>query len=195
MLKIEDLKGLGAEERRNKLVEDVQAYQASIKDFTLEQLNEEENKVLDEFKVYDAYIKEQAYELPSKVQLDGDITRKASDVRGAISSFLNNVECTWQTTLGVYQAIVFWNNVKPDDKIPYGAYDSTVRLLGTLKFKGKKELEDILAINNYFAPAHEAYMFDSDYQNYLSALHESIRQPAEALEKAMAEVSEEPKAE
>ena len=191
MLKIEDLKGLNTEERRAKLTEDIQKYQAEVKDLTLEKLQEEENKVMDEFKIYDAYIRERTYTLPREVNLDGDVTRKASDVRSAISYFLSNVECTWQTTLGVYQAIVFWNNVQPNDTVPYGAYDSTIRLLGTLKYKGKKELEDILAINNYLAPAHDEYMFDLDFQNYLSAIHESIRQPAEALEKAMAEVGTE----
>lgn len=175
VLKNEDLEAIGA-----ALEADVVAFTEELTGKTVDELKTIEQELMDVFKTNDEHLAKVTYELSNEVEYDG-VTVKRGDIASKIISLLNNIEVQFQATLGIYQCIRFWKkrNIEP---VPYGAYDSTLRLLGTLKFKGEKECFDILVINNWFTSAHAAYTRDNIWTQYLHALHQAILKQMEELE-------------
>jgi hypothetical protein len=55
--------------------------------------------------------------------------------------------------------------------IPYRVFDSTLRCLNTVTFKGDSEFTDILATNEYFKPCHNEYSLDTGMIVYLGECH------------------------
>lgn len=165
-----------AQEEMQKDITDYEAHCATMDD---KQLKEEEDKLMKIFQKNDEYIKNVAYELPAEFKQD-DETVAGDDVDKMIVDFLESMEVDWKFTLGIYQAILFWKDRK-GKKVPYATFDSTLRLLGTLKFKGEKQLHDILTINNYLASDHNGYQHDLLWIQYLSTKHNVIMQAMDKL--------------
>lgn len=184
MFKIEDFKGVPVQELQEKLTNDIVAYQAEIATLSQEELEKQEEELMAEMKVSDDYIAGVAYELPERVQDPDGTEVTAKTVCDYIRDFLDDIESTWQTSLGIYQSISYWKNFKKGDKVSYAAYDSTTRMLGTMKFKGEIKLRKLLTINNYFSAAHVAYVEDMLYLNYLAARHDAILKAMQALAQA-----------
>lgn len=164
--------------------------QEEIAGLTIEELKAAEEALMEEFKANDEHLKEVTYELADSVEYDG-IKLKSSDVAKRIIGFLNRLEVDFRATLGIHQAIRFWKAFN-NTPIPYGAFDSTLRLLGTMKFKGETDCFDILAINNWFTSGHEAYSRDNIWTQFLSAKHQAIMTAMEQLEKSGTEPTSEP---
>lgn len=176
-------------EKIGQLLEaDVVTFTDEISDLTTEELKEKEAELMETFKENETYLSEVQYELASSVEYDGTNVKR-SDIASKVIGFLNRIEVPFQASLGLYQCIRFWKTAgaTPDTKIPYGAYDSTLRLLGQLKFKGETDCFDILVVNNWFATAHDGYKRDNIWTQYLSAKHQAIMTALENLEKANAE--------
>jgi hypothetical protein len=174
---------------------DVVAYTEEVSKLTLEELDTAEQELMEVFKVDDAHLAEVAYELPDSVEYDGH-TVKRSDLASKIIQFINRIEVDFRATLGIYQGVRFWKTAE-SKPIPYGVFDSTLRLLGGLKFKGERDCFDILVINNWFATAHAAYTRDQIWSQYLHAKHNAILQARDALKKPAtpeAEVAEDSEA-
>jgi hypothetical protein len=151
---------------------DVVAYAEAIAGESVEKLKAREAELMDEFKANDEILAKAAYELPDSIDYDGvKLTR--SELVNKIIGFLNRIEVEFRATLGIYQGIRFWKTAEKKP-IPYGTFDSTLRLLGGLKFKGEKDCYDILVINNWFTSAHEGYSRDNIWTQYLHALHQTI---------------------
>lgn len=159
---------------------------ANINDF--EKLEELEASLMEEFDEYDKHIEEVKYQLVESVEYDGT-THKASKIKENIIYLLNQVEVDFRSTLGIYQAIRFWKT-NTDNNIPYAPYESTLKILGTLKYKGENQFINILIINNWFASAHEDYKRDATYHNYLTGLHNCILTRMDELRKEEVEESE-----
>lgn len=141
-----------------------------------------EEKLMEVFKVNDAYLAEVSYDLPGEVEYDG-VKMKRSEIVRNIIQLINKLEVEFRATLGIYQAIRYWKG-QAGDKVSYSAFDSTLRMLGTLKFKGEQECLNILIINNWFASAHDAYIRDNAYTNYLAAKHQALMTRMDELNKA-----------
>lgn len=168
----ESLKDVTLNEVQTMLEADLVTYQEEIANLPKEELEAKEVELMEDFKEYDEYIKDVIYTTPNKIDYDGN-TFKAGQVREKIIGFLNRIEVEFRATLGIYQAIRFWKTVS-DSNVPYAVYDSTVRLLGTLKFKGEQDMLDVLVINNFFSSTHEEYTKDTVWIQYLSAKHNAI---------------------
>lgn len=168
-------------EIQQDMQKDLAEWDALMQTKSMEELSALEQQLLEEFKKNDEYIKAVEYKLPEEVEFNKS-KFKAADIHKSIVYFLNKLEVEWKATLGIYQAITFWKQVG-DGVIPYAVFDSTLRLLGTLKFKGEKECMDILVVNNYMASAHESYIKDTTWLQYLSAKHNTILQAMQKLEK------------
>lgn len=181
----ESLKDMQLEEVTNALEADVVAYAEEIANTPKEELTKKEEELMEEFKAYDERIKDTTYELPKEITFEGE-TFKANEVHRKIIGFLNKLEVDFRATLGIWQAIRFWKNVT-DQKVPYHVYDSTVRLLGTLKFKGEQECYDVLIVNNYFSGTHAEYSKDTTYLQYLSVKHNTILKAMEEKPEAVEE--------
>lgn len=122
----------------------------------LKALELEVDKVQEEI---DAHVREAEYELNLEpIEFEGK-KYSLSEVARKIVYHLNRVEQPFQYSLGLHGLVRLWKNAGIKT-ITYGAYDSTLRILGDLKYKGDNEWVDILVINNYLTCCHEPYQKD-----------------------------------
>ena len=80
-----------------------------------------------------------------------------SEVAGAIRHFLEKQEVQWQYTIGLITMYDFWDPDKKPEKVTYPMFDSTIRTLGEMKFKGYDEWKFVVLINDYFATVRDEY--------------------------------------
>ena len=139
---------------------------------TQEELDSAEKTIVDELNRFDDVLKTREYDLPSECVFEGK-TYKRADIATDIVYFISKIEQTWQYVLGLYELCKLWKNQEMK-KIRYGALDSTLRMLDQCKFSGMKEWRDILVINEFMKPMHEAYAKDTTYQIYISQLHNEV---------------------
>ena len=170
------------QEIAKELEADIALYTEELSGMDREALKQAENDLMKVFDANDEYISGIEYELPDEIEYDGRKIKRA-EITTKIVSFLNRIEVQFQATLGLYQCIRFWKT-RGAGKVPYGAFDSTLRMLGTLKFKGEQDCFDILVTNNWFTAAHDQYSRDNIWTQYLHARHQAIMQTLEALDKA-----------
>lgn len=170
------------QEIAKELEADIALYTEELSGMNREALKQAENDLMKVFDANDEYISGVEYELPDEIEYDGRKIKRA-EITTKIVSFLNRIEVQFQATLGLYQCIRFWKT-RGAGKVPYGAFDSTLRMLGTLKFKGEQDCFDILVTNNWCTAAHDQYSRDNIWTQYLHARHQAIMQTLEALDKA-----------
>ena len=156
----EEIKDMKVEEAQELLQKRVDEYTAEVNKVSdLETLNKMEEEVDKEQAEYDEYIKKVEYALNTEgVDFEGK-HYSIHDIAKKIVYYLNRIEQDFQYCLGLHGLVLLWKNADLKS-IGYGAYDSTLRLLGGLKFKGDSEWVDILIINNFLTCAHEAYIKD-----------------------------------
>lgn len=176
-----ELNDLNGTEEVQKVVSDaLDAYKVEVSEVnTIEELQEMETELMGVHDTFGAELKERMYNLPTSATFDGEEYKK-SKIAENIIYFLNKQEVEWSYTLGLYQAVKFWKNV--EDTIPYEVYDSTLRLLNQVKFKGTSEWEKILAINEFMASCHSEYVKDATYLIYLSQMHNCLMDRAKLLQ-------------
>ena len=95
---------------------------------------------------------------------------------------MNRSEVDWQFTLGLFQLVKLWKE-KDLQTIDYNAFDSTLRLLNNLKFKGFSDWRNILAVNEYMKGCHEPYSIDTAYMIFLNQKHQEILNRITLLQK------------
>lgn len=181
----EVLAGENLEQIAKNLEAEVALYNEEVSSMDREALKAEEEALMESFKANDDHIAKSEYELPDEIEYDGRKIKR-SEITTKIVGFLNRIEVPFQATLGLYQCIRFWKT-RGNDKIPYGAFDSTMRLLGQLKFKGEQDCFDILVVNNWFTAAHDEYTRDNLFTQYLHARHNVVMQAMEKLDQAEAD--------
>lgn len=166
----------------NKSVQDVQeelqsklnTYKETVKSTTdLEELKKMEEEILKEQESFDNYLRNAEYNLP---QDPFDFEGKSytlNDVARRIIYYINRNEQEFQYCLGLHGLIRIWKS-SPLTKISYGALDSTLRILGGLKYKGDSEWVDILVINNYLTNVHEPYIKDRSILITMAEAHNAV---------------------
>ena len=160
---------------------DLDAYQKEIEAVAdMDVLKLREDELMAEMKTFEEYLVGTKYDIPSSVDYEGVFYSKA-DIADRIVKFINKNEVEYQYTLGLCQLVKMWKDVKNITHIDYHKYDSTLRVLGQLRFKGYKEWSDILAVNKFFAGCHEQYVKDTSFQIYLSKKHNAIMDRMQAL--------------
>lgn len=159
---------------QKEMEQDVAEYSAKLATLSIKELDEQESLLMDIFKENDARMEKVSYSLSEDGATYDGITVKPTDIEKAIVNFLNRLEVDWKSTLGIHQGIRFWKTRQAGDQIPYGVFDSTLRLLGTLKYKGEQDCFNILVINNWVSTAHDEYLKDTGFLQYLAALHQAI---------------------
>lgn len=177
--------GATIQDIQNSLESDALAFAEEINTIdSVEELKAREEKLMEVAKEDDEHLKTVHYTLPDEITSLGDKFKKGEIIK-MIISFLNRIECNFQTTLGIWQGIDFWKKLT-NNEVPYGVFDSTLRLLGQLKFKGEKDCHDVLVVNDWFSSAHEAYIKDMVWTRYIATLHNIITQRMQELEKVEA---------
>ena len=190
MVKREDLNGLSYEDMVRLLegkIEEYTAYAETLED-TEAVLHAEEEimKLQDE---HQAYLMGVEYDLPEGCTFD-NTSFTASKIGEMIVDFISTQEVEWMYTQGLYDLVKLWK-VKDLKKIPYGAYDSTVRILGQCKFKGYENWRRILAVNEYLTGSHNAYNADTSYTIYLGQVHNALLNRLNVLNPQPVAVNEE----
>ena len=154
------------DEIQSKLTDDLTDEQA------IEVLEEFEKNVVQELEEYDKYLDEVEYELPEFCEFeDTKFTRQ--QVAKMIVKYLNKNEVEWKFALGMYQMINLWQdrNLK---SIKYKPYDSTLRMLGQVKYKGYEAWKEILIVNEFAAQCREKYAIDTAWLYFLTNKHNMI---------------------
>ena len=181
MINREDFNGKDYSEMLEAMQADIKVYRETVAAFTtLDECLAEEQVLMASMDEVQARLENVKYELPSHVEYDGKKYTK-KDIACKIIYFLNKLEVKWEQTLGLYQLVSMW---KTEDfkEIPYGAYDSTLRCLNTVSFKGFSEWQDILAINTYLSVCHNEYSLDTGMLGYLSECHNTVMNRTKELD-------------
>lgn len=136
----------------------------------LDELKQMEQDLIAEQDEFDKYIKEVEYALSQEpTEFEGK-NYPVTEIARKIIYYLNRNEQEFQYCLGLHGLVRIWKT-QPIEKISYGAYDSTLRLLGQLKYKGDSEWCDILIINNYLTCVHEPYIKDRTMLVTMAEMH------------------------
>ena len=173
MIDIKELKTKSYSEVAETLEKALNEFKEEVSKVTdVDALGKMEEELMDEQKVYDEYIKTVEYTLPDGVDYDNEHFSKNA-IAKLVVEFLNRSEVDWQYTLGLFQLVGMWKS-KDLKTIEYGAFDSTLRLLNQLKFKGYSDWRNILAVNEYMKGCHEPYSIDTSYAIFLTQKHQAI---------------------
>lgn len=180
-MKREELNGKSFAEVQVMLEQDSVLYQEELKGIEkVEDVMAKETELIEEMKEYDTYLNEVIYELPDSSEFDAHKYTK-NEIAAKIAYFLNKSEVEWQYTLGMYELVKLWKN-RDLKTIKYKEYDSTLRCLNLVKFKGYQEWQDILAVNEYLSACHEVYTIDTSYLYAMSDKHNAIMNRVKELD-------------
>lgn len=173
--------GESNQEMGDRLQKEADEHKKKMEEITsIEELDKLEKEVLKNLEEFDKYIKQKRYKLPTSVNFDGAVYSK-QQIGDRIARALNKKEVTWQYSLGLYQLHKLWSNIRQFATIPYDAYDSTVRILGDITFKGMTEWRDILIINEFFVAPNKEFYKDSTMLIYYSTIHSQILERKQIL--------------
>ena len=187
MITREDLNSKNSQEIQDMLQADIQKYVVELESIeSEEELLQREQEIMKFMNENDARMKDVKYALPSECTFDKQCFSKEK-VSEFIVDILEKQEVEWSYTLGLYEMVRLWKD-KNLKEIQYHAYDSVLRLLGGVKYKGFQEWKKILVVNEFLVHCHEEYVRDYGYIIYLSQLHNAI---LEGLKKLNGEVEPE----
>lgn len=173
MLKREDFNGKSYEEMAEAIQADLVVYADMVASIpTVEDCMNEEQGLMHAMDKIQEHLDTVTYTLPTQAEYDGKKYSK-KDIATKIVYFLNKMEVKWEHTLGLYELVSMWRS-EDFKEIPYGVYDSTLRGLNTVTFKGYQEWQDILAINAYLAQNHNEYSLDTGMLVYVSNMHNML---------------------
>lgn len=144
-----------------------------------ESINKEHEEVND-------YIKEVVYTLPNDVEFEGK-KYSINDVVKRIVYFINKSAVKWEYVPSCRQFIRYWKRNNPSE-VTYGAYDSTLRTLGSMTFVGDTEWTDIMIVNEYLKSAHERYSKDTSWVLFVSEKHNALMDRLKQLDQIEAEI-------
>ena len=184
MIKREDFNGKTYDEMLAAIQADLVTYGETVGAYaTVDECVAEEQVLMASMDEIQAHLDVVTYELPANVEYDGKKYSK-KDVVGKIVYMLNKLEVKWEQTLGLYQLVTMW---KSEDfkEIPYRVYDSTLRCLNQVSFKGLQEWTDILVVNAYLAQCHNDYSLDTGALLYLSECHNIVMDRMKQLDPAL----------
>lgn len=182
MININELKTKTYKEVAEELEVTLNEFKAELGDINdVDTLNKMEEELMNEQKAADEYIKNVEYVLPDAAEYDGERFTKNA-VAKLVVDFLNRSEVDWQYTLGYFQVVKLWKT-KDLVNIDYNTFDSTLRMLNNLKFKGYNDWRNILAVNEYMKGCHEPYSIDTSYLIYLNQKHQAIMDRATLIQK------------
>ena len=173
MIKREDFNGKKYEEMMVAMQSDLIMYAEQVAGYkTIDECTAEEQVIMASMDEVQAKLDTVEYDLPKDINYENKRYSK-KDISAKIIYFLNKMEVKWEHTLGLYQLVNLWKS-EEFKKIPYRIYDSTLRTLNQVSFKGMQEWTDILAINAYLSECHNDYSLDTGMLIYLSECHNLI---------------------
>lgn len=178
----DDLKGKTYAEVSELFDKELEEYKNKVAEvMDQETLDKMEAEVNDEYTEVNNYLTDVTYDLPGGVDFDGKHYSK-NDVAQQIVYFLNKNEVEWSYTLGLFELAKLWKN-KDFAKISYYTFDSTLRTLNQIKFKGFDEWKNILVVNEYMKQCHDEYTKDTAMLLFVSQKHNAILDRMQLIQK------------
>lgn len=170
---MEEQKEKTVQEVQDELQKELDGYKEKVAAVTnLEELKQMERDVLEEQGKFDSYLRDVEYDLPQEpIEFEGK-KYTPNEIGRRIVYYINRNEQDFQYCLGLHGLVKIWKSSQ--EKINYGALDSTLRILGGLKYKGDSEWVDILVINNYLTAVHEPYIRDRSKLITLAEKHNAV---------------------
>lgn len=180
MITREMFNGLDRDEIQNMMGADLSEFQATIATVeTDEELKKLEEELMEVMKANDAVIAQTSYELPADcTSYNQNFTRRT--IADIIADFITSVEYEYQYIPGLLGLVKVWKD-KNLANIPYGAYDSTLRVLNQQKYRGYNNWINICAVNEFLSSCHAEYVRDTAYLIYLADRHNIIMDQQKAL--------------
>ena len=163
-------------ELENKL----QDFKTEVESLNEEQLHSLEEEIINEIEDYEKVVFEKQFDLSSEVVFDGD-KHSFNEVVGDILYLINKNEVEYKFTLGLYELYNFWKSADKTMKITYSVLDSTLRILGQIKFTGYSEWKRILVINEFFKPNHVEYTKINAMQVFYAQKHNIVMDKLQLL--------------
>lgn len=178
----EDLNGKNYQEIEPMLTQDLNEYKKKVDGImTMNELLKAEQELMEEAQKYDEYLNTVVYDLPERVEYEGE-NYSRNQVAKFIINALNKNEVEWSQTLGLYGLVNLWKN-KDLTKISNKPYDSTLRVLNQVKYKGYNEWLEILIVNKFFSSCHNEYSLDTAYNILISEKHNVLLDRLKLIEK------------
>ena len=173
MINREDFNGKKYEEMLEVMNTEFEQYKKTIGDFTtIDECLAEEQILMASMQEAEDRLKSVNYALSDGITYEGKKYSK-KEITSAIVYFLNKLEVKWETTLGLYQLVKIWKN-ESINEISYSTYDSTLRCLNQVTFKGFSEWESILAVFEYLSECKNEYSLDTGSLVYISECHNAL---------------------
>lgn len=186
MIKREELVGKSQQEIEKMLESDIQAFQVEVTELADEAATiDKEQELMSLMNENEEHLKSVQYSVAENAEYDGTTYNKKT-VCGMIADFIASQEVEWSYTLGLFELCKIWKSCP--ETIQYHAYDSTLRILGGLKYKGIESWRKILTVNAFLGSCHAEYVRDTAYMIYLSNLHNVV---IDALKKFNPGINEE----
>lgn len=174
-----ELKGKNYEEIQNLIEKEFVTFNDELSADDLETLKKKEQTIIKELEEYDSYLDQVTYTLPKEKSVKGE-TISIDVIAKLIVDFVDTMEVDFQYTLGLYELSKFWQG-NPKE-VRYKVFDSTLRCLGGLKFKGFDSWKNILTVHEYLSSCQEDYKRDLAYYIYLSSKHNAIMDKMKELQ-------------
>ena len=156
----EDYFDVSTEEVAKQLQQMEDEYNEYIKTLSVDEMKEEEQRLIKISQEWDKEIDGITYTLDKACSFNGMPPVSKKTIGKYICEFLEKVECEYSYTLGYWQLYNLWQS--PGEYIAYRNLNATLSVLGSgIKFRGPKQWQMILLINEYFKPLHNQYMKDN----------------------------------
>lgn len=169
----QDLNGKLYAEVEKELGAELDAYVKQVNEIMdIEGLLALEQDLMAEAKEYEEYLKTVVYKLPDDCEFKNQRYTRVQVAKFIVAA-LSRLEVEWQYTLGLDDLFDLWGN-KDFVEISQGAFDSTLRLLNQLKYKGRTDIREILVVNEYLSQCHNEYSLDTAWNILISEKHNAI---------------------
>lgn len=169
----QDLNGKLYAEVEKELGAELDAYAKQVNEIMdIEGLLALEQDLMAEAKEYEEYLKTVVYKLPDDCEFKNQRYTRVQVAKFIVAA-LSRLEVEWQYTLGLDDLFDLWGN-KDFVEISQGAFDSTLRLLNQLKYKGRTDIREILVVNEYLSQCHNEYSLDTAWNILISEKHNAI---------------------
>ncbi|MBR5296714.1 MAG: hypothetical protein IKU29_02455, partial [Parabacteroides sp.] len=171
MITREDLNALSPQEIQDKLDHEVENYEKEVEQMSIVDAEEAEANMIKTMEEYDQYLNGISYALPNTVKLaDKDISRKT--ICSRISTLIADMEIGWSYTAGMFQLFDFWaKDADTKGRVEYKVFDSTIRILQQLKYKGSQKWLSGTCAYQLLKGASDEYTKDTSYLIFLASMH------------------------
>ncbi len=126
----------------------VEKFKETLKDMTLEQLQELEQKIIKEADEHNEKRQKLTFKMPAK---------NYKEAMTAVRMALDTMSVQWQYALGLKAMYEFFDPENRKETVDFTMLDSMLRTLGSVNLKGYEQWNAVVTISEYFEGIREEY--------------------------------------